>query len=86
MEKKVKYINIATLVLMIILIVTTIVTCSHMANIDAKLQIRDRHVQMIEESKERQQQLTWKYLNMWMEEGYISGHNRHEFEKMKRER
>ena len=50
---------------------------------EARFTLRDETILKIEESKANKDTLMWNYLNKWMEEGYISGHNRHEMQKPK---
>lgn len=50
---------------------------------ETRFTIRDETILKIEESKAHKDTLMWNYLNKWMEEGYISGHNRHKLEKSK---
>ena len=50
---------------------------------EARFTLRDETILKIEESKAHKDTLMWNYINKWMEEGYISGHNRHDLEKMK---
>ena len=51
--------------------------------IEVRFTLRDETILKIEESKAHKDTLMWNYLNKWMEEGYISGHNRHELKKSK---
>ena len=52
-------------------------------SMESQFTIRDETILKIEESKTHKDTLMWNYLNKWMEEGYISGHNRHELQKSK---
>ena len=50
---------------------------------EARFTLRDETILKIEETKHHKDTLMWRYLDKWMEEGYISGHNRHELQKSK---
>lgn len=75
--------KIALLVAILAAFVLSLITFLEVRRMESRFTLRDETILKLDESKAHKDTLMWNYLNKWMEEGYISGYNRHELEKMK---
>ena len=75
--------KVALLVAVLTAVVLSLLSYVEVRRMEARFSLRDETILKLEESKAHKDTLMWNYLNKWMEEGYISGHNRHKLEKSK---
>jgi len=70
--------KIALLVAVLASLVMSLLSYLEVRRMEARFSLRDETILKIEETKANKDTLMWRYLDKWMQDGYISGHNRHE--------
>lgn len=71
------------LVAVLAAVVLSLLSYLEVRRMEARFSLRYETILKIEETKSHKDTLMWRYLDKWMEDGYISGHNRHELNKSK---